>query len=52
MFNIGFLYENGRGISADIVQAVQWYRKAYKSDDEAAKEAAAQALDRLGYSRQ
>jgi len=39
------LYETGRGTTADMGQALDWYRKAAASDDPQARK---QATDRLG----
>jgi len=33
MTNLGWLYENGRGVSQDDAQAVDWYRKAAEKGD-------------------
>ena len=40
-FNLGVMYENGRGVRQDYIQAVQWYRKA-------AEQGIAQAQYNLG----
>ena len=31
-FNLGNMYENGRGVSQDAAEAVKWYRKAAAQD--------------------
>ena len=40
-YNLGVMYENGRGVRQDYIQAVQWYRKA-------AEQGIAQAQYNLG----
>ena len=35
--NLGFMYENGRGVPQDYVQAVAWYRKAADHGDAVAQ---------------
>ena len=42
MFSIGKLYENGRGVSKDLVKAAEWYHKAAENKD-------AESCYRLGY---
>ena len=32
-FNLGVMYDNGRGVRQDYAQAVQWYRKAAEQGD-------------------
>jgi TPR repeat protein len=49
MFNLGILYETGRGVDKDIAEALSWYRKAAKSDDPAAQASALDRLGRLGF---
>jgi hypothetical protein len=44
MNNLGRMYERGRGVPADLEQAVAWYRKAAAAGDEKARE----NLKRLG----
>ncbi len=41
--NLGWMYENGRGVRRDRVEAVRWYRLAAEQGDDDAKT----ALDRL-----
>ena len=36
-FNLGFLYENGKGVAKDNVEAVKWYRKAAEQGDASAQ---------------
>ena len=31
--NLGWLYQNGRGVAQDYAQAVEWYRKAAEQGD-------------------
>ena len=50
MYNLAVLYETGRGIpKPDLGTALDWYRKAAKSDDELAKKQAIDRLDALGF---
>jgi TPR repeat protein len=35
---MGFMYENGQGVSSDRKTAIEWYRKAAKQGDELAIE--------------
>ena len=32
-FNLGLMYDNGRGVRQDYTKAVQWYRKAAEQGD-------------------
>jgi uncharacterized protein len=32
-FNLGFIYDNGWGVSQDYAEAVKWYRKAAEQED-------------------
>ena len=41
--NLGWMYENGRGVQRDRVEAVRWYRRAADQGDSWAQE----QLDRL-----
>jgi len=36
-FNLGFMYENGQGVTQDYKQAVKWYRKSAEQGDAAAQ---------------
>jgi uncharacterized protein len=36
-FNIGSMYENGRGVSRDIEEAIKWYKLAAEQDDPGAQ---------------
>ncbi|MCH8333214.1 sel1 repeat family protein, partial [Candidatus Sumerlaeota bacterium] len=38
MNNVGMMYEEGRGVTPDRVQAVSWYRKAARLGDATAQE--------------
>ena len=42
-YNLGWMYETGRGVERDRVEAVRWYRLAAEQGDADARE----ALDRL-----
>ena len=42
-YNLGWMYENGRGVRRDRVEAVRWYRLAAEQGDADAET----ALDRL-----
>ena len=42
-YNLGWMYENGRGVGRDRVEAVRWYRLAAEQGDADAQ----RALDRL-----
>ena len=44
-YNLGVCYENGRGVTKSISEAVKWYRKAAEKGHARAKE----KLRRLGY---
>lgn len=44
MFNLGIMYEDGRGMPRDDAQALSWFRKAA----DAGNQNAVQALKRLG----
>jgi TPR repeat protein len=44
MNNLGWMYENGRGVVKDIAEAIGWYRKAAALGNEKAKA----SLKRLG----
>jgi hypothetical protein len=36
-FNLGFIYEHGKGVPLDNVEAVSWYRLAAEQGHEAAR---------------
>jgi TPR repeat protein len=45
--SIGYLYENGHGVTKSVDIAIEWYQKAANNNNEAAKE----ALERLNKQR-
>ena len=36
-FNLGFMYDNGRGVAQNDAEAVRWYRKAAEQGDAGAQ---------------
>lgn len=46
-YNLGEMYENGRGIEQDIEKAIYWYKKASENNDEFYSEEAKMGLYRL-----
>ena len=36
-YNLGYMYEQGRGVAQDYTQAVDWYRKAAEQNEAAAQ---------------
>ena len=37
MFNLGMMYENGKGVAQSDTQAIEWYGKAARAGHEKAK---------------
>ena len=42
MYNLGYLYKNGKGVTQDYERAIEWYKKAAEKGD-------ADAMNKLGY---
>ena len=38
MFNVGYMYEMGMGVTADKNEAIKWYKKAAEKGDKDAKD--------------